>query len=84
MGMGSCLGGFGWMGAAMLFNLLLGVGVLALVVAGVVFGVRWLAKASGEPPQEHPRDDALEIVRGRYARGEINHEEFDRLRRELA
>jgi putative membrane protein len=72
------------MGAAMLFNFLLGLGLLALVVVGVVFGVRWLAKVSGEPPQEGPRDDALEIVRTRYARGEISHEEFDRLRRELA
>lgn len=83
MGMGSCLGGLGW-GAAMLFNFLLGLGLLALLVVGVVFGVRWLAKASGEPPHERPRDDALEIVRARYARGEISHEEFDRLRRELA
>ncbi len=84
MGMGSCWGGFGWMGAAMLFNFLLGLGLLALVVVGVIFAVRWLARASGESPGDRSRDDALEIVRTRYAKGEINREEFDRLRRELA
>ena len=84
MGMGCCLGGFGWMGGAMLFDFLLGLGLLALVVVGVVFGGRWLAKASGQLARERPRDDALEIVRTRYARGEISRDEFDRLRRELA
>ncbi|MGH7416585.1 MAG: SHOCT domain-containing protein [Candidatus Rokuibacteriota bacterium] len=67
----------------MLFNFLLGLGLLTLVVVGVIFAVRWLARAWGEPPRDRSRDDALEIVRTRYARGEISHEEFDRLRREL-
>lgn len=74
-----------WMdGAAMLFNSLMGLGLLALVVAGVIFAGRWLARASGESPRDRSRDDALEIVRTRYARGEISREAFDRLRRELA
>jgi len=84
MGMGSCWGGFGWMGAAMLFNFLVGLGLLALVVAGVIFAIRWLAGASRESPGDGSKNDALEIVRTRYARGEISREEFDRLRRELA
>ncbi len=84
MGMGSCWGGFDWMGAAMLFNFLLGLGLLALVVAGVIFAARWLARASDASPRDSSRNDALEIVRTRYARGEISRDEFDRLRRELA
>ncbi len=84
MGMGSCFGGFGWMGAAMLVHFLLGLGLLALVVVGAVFAVRWLTKASTEARRERPKDDALEIVRARYARGEISHEEFASLRRDLA
>jgi len=82
--MEGCWGGFGSMGAAMLVNFLLGLGLLALVVAGVIFAVRWLARASGDSPRGRASDDALEIVRTRYARGEISGEEFDRLRRELA
>ena len=77
-------GGFGWMGVAMLVNFVLGLGLLALVVVGVIFAVRWLARPSGESPRDRSGDDALEVVRTRYARGEISREEFDRLRRELA
>jgi putative membrane protein len=84
MGMGSCGAGFGWMGVGMLFNVLLGLGLLALVVTGVIFAVRWLAPTSDGSPGSRSRDDALEIVRTRYARGEITQDEFDRLRRELA
>ena len=84
MGMEGCWGGFGWMGATVLFNVLLGLGLLALVVIGVIFAVKWLARVSGESPGDRSRDDALEIVRTRYARGEISQDEFDRLRRELA
>jgi putative membrane protein len=72
------------MGVGMLFNFLLGLGLLALVVVGVIFAVRWLAPASDASPGGRSRDDALEIVRTRYARGEISQDEFDRLRRELA
>ncbi|MEX2222886.1 MAG: SHOCT domain-containing protein [Candidatus Rokuibacteriota bacterium] len=82
--MNGCWGGFGWMGLGMLVNILLGLGLLALVVVGVVFAVRWLTGARGESPGGRSKDDAIEIVRTRYARGEISHEEFDRLRRELA
>ena len=80
--MNGCWGGVGWMGLGMLVNFFLGLGLLALLVVGVVFGVRWLT--SGELPRGRSKDDALEIVRARYARDEISHEEFDRLRRELA
>ena len=72
------------MGVAMLVDFVLGLGLLALVVVGVVFAVRWLAGASGESPRDRSRDDALDVVRTRYARGEISREEFDRLRRDLA
>jgi putative membrane protein len=84
MGMESCGAGFGWMGVGMLFNFLLGAGLLALVVVGVIFAARWLAPPPDGPPRGSSRNDALEIVRTRYARGEISREDFDRLRRELA
>ena len=51
----------------------------ALVITGLVLGVRWLAR---QGQQERP-DRALDILRERYARGEINKEEFDARRRDL-
>ena len=63
--------GFGMMFVMMLFWI--------LVIIGVVLGIRWLigqGKASGT-------DSALEILRQRYARGEINKEEFEARKRDL-
>jgi putative membrane protein len=51
----------------------------AVVIAGLVLGIRWLL-SEGRPP---PHDSALAILRDRYARGEINREEFEARRRDL-
>ncbi len=51
----------------------------ALVIAGIVLAVRWLARQGGGGRP----DRALEILRERYARGEINREEFESRRRDL-
>jgi len=50
-----------------------------LVIAGLVVGLRWFI-GQGRPTV---RDEALEILRQRYARGEIDKQEFDARRRDL-
>ena len=50
-----------------------------LVIAGIVLGIRWLVR-QGESSR---RDPALDILRQRYARGEINKDEFEAKRRDL-
>ena len=67
------MGGFGWLG--MLTMLLFWIGVIALVIWGLntLFSAR---QASVEP-------DALEILKRRYARGEISREEFVQAREAL-
>ena len=61
----------------------------ALVVTVLVLGIRWLIRADqrGRVDQQgangHPAprsEDALEILRQRYARGEIDDEEYQRRR----
>ncbi len=52
----------------------------AVVIAGVVLGIRWLV-ARGKEPRS---DSALEIVHQRYARGEIDKTEFERMKRDLS
>jgi len=59
--------------------MLMMLGFWALVICGIVFGIRWLVRHGGEPPS----DRALEILRERYARGEIGREEFEARRRDL-
>ncbi len=50
-----------------------------LVIAGIVFAIRWASRQGGDGRP----DRALEILRERYARGEINREEFESRRRDL-
>jgi putative membrane protein len=73
MGGYGMMGGFGWLG--MLTMLLFWIGVVALVVWALsnLFPAR---QATVEP-------DALEILKRRYARGEISHEEFVQAREAL-
>ena len=53
----------------------------ALLIAGLVLGIRWLVSQGRERRPGHDR--ALEILRERYARGEIGREEFEARRRDL-
>ena len=82
-------GGFGLLHIAwIVLVLLVWVGIVALIV----LGLRWLLRSApgdsgsggARPPAASARpDDALEILRQRYARGEIDDEEFERRRRTL-
>lgn len=66
--------GFG--GVVMMLGMLLFWGV---IITAVVVGVRWLVRSG----HERSPDPAIEILRERYARGEINREEFEARRRDL-
>jgi putative membrane protein len=53
----------------------------ALVITGLILGIRWLI-TQGRPAGS-ASDTALEILRQRYAKGEINKEEFEAKKRDL-
>lgn len=61
--------------------MLAGFAVLAWMVSGML-GVRSRRPRDVQPPVSRPestaREDPLAVVRERYARGEIGHEELDR------
>ena len=71
----------GWMGGmwgiGMMFTMLL---FWVLIIAGLILGVRWLMSDQ----KERRGDSAMEILRQRYARGEINKEEFDAKKKDLS
>ena len=75
-GMHPMWGVWGAWGLGMMLMMLL---FWAVVVVGAVLGIRWLAQRGAEPRP----DSALEILRQRYARGEIGKEEFDAKKRDL-
>jgi putative membrane protein len=69
---------FMW-GAGGLVMMLMMLVFWGLVIAGLVVGLRWLI-GQGRPTS---RDEALEILRQRYARGEIDKQEFEARKRDL-
>lgn len=76
-------GGWGWGG--MFLGPLLMIVFLALAVAVVVLIVRWLA-GSGHgpaPPAGPARREPIDILKERFAKGEIDKEEFEERRRVL-
>lgn len=76
-------GGWG-MGFGFLFMLLF----WTLIILGIVAIIRWLMQESQDRPEQggHARPGnktPLEIVQERYARGEIDREEYERKKRDL-
>jgi putative membrane protein len=69
-------GFWGIWGLVMMLMMLVFWGV---VIAGLVLGIRWLIGQD----REAKSDTALDILRQRYARGEINKEEFEARKRDL-
>jgi putative membrane protein len=51
----------------------------AIVIIGLIIGIRWLLGKG----REVRSDSALQILRERYARGEINNEEFEARKKDL-
>ena len=76
--------GPGWMIGIMGVNALIGLGLLALVIVGIVAGLRWLTKGAGQHAAGSRSDSALDLLRERYAKGEIGRDEFQRIRQDLS
>jgi putative membrane protein len=73
--------GMGW-GGGMLLGPLFGILLLALLIAAIFAIVRWLAPGGGAPgPQARTARDVLDE---RYARGEIDREEYLRRRQDIS
>jgi len=64
--------GFGW---------LLMILFWVLIIAGIIVLVKWLA--SGATPGASPGKRALEILKERYARGDITRDQYEQMRRDI-
>ncbi len=64
-----------------LASFVVGMGLLALLVVALVAAIRWLWT---NVPAQRAQDRALTILRERYAKGEINREEFEARQRDLS
>ena len=71
-------GGMGWIG------MVLGFIFFILVVIGIIFLIVWLVKRSNNPGVESRTDGkALEVLKERYAKGEITKDQFDIMKKDL-
>lgn len=52
------------------------------VIVGLFFLVKWIVQQSKPSEQEHS-ENSLEILKRRYARGEIDKEEFGQKKKDL-
>jgi putative membrane protein len=80
-GMGSGMGwgyGMGWF-----WNIIM-VAFWIAVIVGIIFLIRWLVVSTGGSGRSaRSEDSALDILKRRYARGEINKEEFEEKKKAL-
>jgi putative membrane protein len=70
--------GMGWFGPIIM------IAFWIAVIVGIVLLIRWLilsTRSVGQKP--HHDDSALEILKKRYAKGEINKDEFEEKNRDL-
>lgn len=67
---------YGMMGWMWIFGLVFWI----LVIAGLVLLIKYLWEGTGA---KRETESALEILKKRYARGEINKEEFEEKKKEL-
>ncbi len=79
-------GGSGVFGGV--FGMVIGTLIWVLIIAGIVFLVIWLMKnyngqqKSGRQNKETP-ETPMEILRRRYAEGDITKREFEEMKKEL-
>ncbi len=65
-----------------IFSFLLGLLLIFLFIVIVVAAVKWLW-GRNLPLVMEDREDALDILKKRYAKGEISKEEFERIKKDI-
>lgn len=69
-------GGGPWMFFHLLFWILIIIGIILLIV--------WIVKQSGARAAGPGEETALDILKKRYARGEISREEYEGMKKDLS
>ena len=70
-------GVMGWIGPIMMIVF------WGALIVGIVFLVRFLTRGGGGSGNPGGRESALDILKKRYAKGEMSREEFEAMRKDL-
>ncbi len=80
--MGHGMMGWGY-GMDWIWNIIMIVFWIAIIV-GIIFLIRWLALATNKSHETKSGESSIEILKKRYARGEINKEEYEKIRKDIS
>lgn len=76
---------YGWGWGHMVFGSVMMIVFWGGIILAIVFVIRWLGGSSGQRAESQPRTTAsLDILHERFARGEIDKEEFEERKRLLS
>jgi putative membrane protein len=70
-------GGMGWGGSIIMMAFWIA------VIVGIIFLIRWVVLSTDRRHETKSEDSAMDILRNRYAGGEINKEEFEEKKKDL-
>lgn len=76
------MGGYGMMGGIGLLGGLLRGGLSLLLLVGIVLLVVWFARKASHMPMGTSQSP-LDILKARYAKGEVTKEQFDAMKKDL-
>ena len=81
--------GPGYMGPGMMNGMGWGWSIIMIafwiaVIVGIIFLIRWVVLSTDRRHETRAGESALDILKQRYARGEINREEFEEKKKDLA
>lgn len=78
--------GFGWGWGGMIFGGVLMLLFWVLLIVLIVWAIRAMVRSSGRAagPPAAGEKTPLDILKERYARGEINREQYDAMRQDLS
>ena len=73
-------------GLCFLIPIMICVAFWGAVIVGIVYFIKWISR-SGQKPEVRPdlttEETALDILKKRYARGEITKEDFERMKQDI-
>jgi putative membrane protein len=69
-------------GACFLIPMVLMIAFWSVVIIGIVYFIKWVI-SSGKRHEIKQEESALDILKKRYARGEISREEFERMKQDI-
>lgn len=76
---------YGWGWGHMIFGSVMMIVFWGGIILAIVLAIRWLGGGSGQRAEPQPRTKAaLDILHERFARGEIDKEEFEERKRLLS